>query len=80
LSAPHYLAVRDQIARWVGTLGVGAKLPSERELQAVSGAARGTIREALFQLEAEGVIYRRDRSGCLCFGTGPHPLNRDLVC
>ncbi len=63
MSAPHYLAVRDQIARWVGTLGVGAKLPSERELQAVSGAARGTVREALFQLEAEGVIYRRDRSG-----------------
>jgi DNA-binding GntR family transcriptional regulator len=42
---------------------VGAKLASERELQAASGVARGTVREALFQLEAEGRIYRRDRSG-----------------
>ncbi len=32
-------------------------------MQAETGAARGTIREALFQLEAEGLIYRRDRSG-----------------
>jgi len=63
LSTPHYLAVRDQIAQGLGALGVGVKLPSERELQAVSGAARGTVREALFQLEAEGLIYRRDRSG-----------------
>ncbi|MFV4733682.1 UTRA domain-containing protein, partial [Mycobacterium tuberculosis] len=38
-------------------------LPSERQLQDGAGIARGTIREALFQLEAEGLIYRRDRSG-----------------
>jgi len=63
LSTPHYLSVRDEIARRLGALGIGAKLPSERELQAVSGAARGTVREALFQLETEGLIYRRDRSG-----------------
>jgi DNA-binding GntR family transcriptional regulator len=63
LTTPHYLAVRDEIARGIGGLGVGGKLASERELQAVSGAARGTVREALFQLEAEGLIYRRDRSG-----------------
>jgi DNA-binding GntR family transcriptional regulator len=55
--------VRDEVARGIAALGVGAKLPSERELQALSGAARGTVREALFQLEAEGRIYRRDRSG-----------------
>jgi DNA-binding GntR family transcriptional regulator len=63
VTTPHYLSVRDEIARGLGALGVGGKLPSERELQAASGAARGTVREALFQLEAEGVIYRRDRSG-----------------
>ncbi len=63
MSTPHYLTVRDEVAHRLGALGVGAKLPSERELQAVSGAARGTVREALFQLEAEGLIYRRDRSG-----------------
>jgi DNA-binding GntR family transcriptional regulator len=65
LTSPHYLAVRDQIAQGIaeGALGPGAKLPSERQLQSTSGAARGTVREALFQLEAEGLIYRRDRSG-----------------
>jgi DNA-binding GntR family transcriptional regulator len=55
--------MRDRIARGIAPLGVGAKLPGERELQTLFGAARGTVREALFQLEAEGLIYRRDRSG-----------------
>lgn len=62
---PQYLALRDQIARGIeiGRLPPGTRLSSERQLQTESGAARGTIREALFQLEAEGLIYRRDRSG-----------------
>lgn len=62
---PHYLALRDQIASAIamGKLAAGARLPSERQLQTDTGTARGTIREALFQLEAEGLIYRRDRSG-----------------
>jgi DNA-binding GntR family transcriptional regulator len=55
--------MRDRIARGIAALGVGAKLPAERGLQTMFGAARGTVREALFQLEGEGVIYRRDRSG-----------------
>lgn len=61
----HYLDMRDDIAARiaVGDLKPGDKLPSERRLQAELGVARGTIREGLFQLEAEGVIYRRDRSG-----------------
>ena len=62
---PQYLALRDQIAVGIemGKLAPGSRLPSERQFQGNSGAARGTIREALFQLEAEGLIYRRDRSG-----------------
>ncbi|HEY4125175.1 MAG TPA: UTRA domain-containing protein [Rhizomicrobium sp.] len=61
----HYLSVRDVIAARiaVGDLPKDGKLPSERQLQEGTGIARGTIREALFQLEAEGLIYRRDRSG-----------------
>jgi DNA-binding GntR family transcriptional regulator len=55
--------MRDRIARGIAALGVSAKLPGERELQTLFGAARGTVREALFQLEGEGLIYRRDRSG-----------------
>jgi DNA-binding GntR family transcriptional regulator len=62
---PHYLSIRDHIVRQIdaGALPPGTKLPSERQLQLGAGIARGTIREALFQLEAEGQIYRRDRSG-----------------
>jgi DNA-binding GntR family transcriptional regulator len=61
----HYLSLRDHIARRIeaGEIPCGAKLPSERQLQTGSGIARGTIREALARLEAEGLIYRRDRSG-----------------
>ncbi len=62
---PQYLALRDQIALNIemSNLPVGARLPSERQLQTEPGMARGTIREALFQLEAERLIYRRERSG-----------------
>lgn len=62
---PQYLALRNRIADGIarGRLAPGVRLPSERQLQLNTGAARGTIREALAQLEAEGLVYRRDRSG-----------------
>jgi DNA-binding GntR family transcriptional regulator len=61
----QYLGVRDDIAARIagGEFKPGERLPSERQLQVGGGVARGTVREALFQLEAEGVIYRKDRSG-----------------
>ena len=61
----HYLALRDSLAQRILDREIvgGTKLASERLLQAEFGVARGTVREALFQLEAEGLIYRRDRSG-----------------
>lgn len=73
---PQYLAVRDQIANAIeiGNLTPGTRLPSERRLQTDTGTARGTIREALFQLEAEGLIYRRDRSG---WYISPPPVTYD---
>lgn len=73
---PQYLALRDQIATNIqmGRLAPGTKLPSERRMQSDTGTARGTIREALFQLEAEGMIYRRDRSG---WYVSPPPVTYD---
>lgn len=73
---PQYLALRDRIAEGIetGKMAPGGRLPSERQLQMDSGAARGTIREALFQLEAEGLIYRRDRSG---WYVSPPPVTYD---
>lgn len=61
----HYLDVRDVIAKRIesGELEKGAHLPSERQMEAATLAARGTVRAALFQLEAEGLIYRKNRSG-----------------
>jgi DNA-binding GntR family transcriptional regulator len=61
----HYLELRDTIAARIaaGELRPGDRLPSERALQASIRIARGTIREGLAQLEAEGLIYRKDRSG-----------------
>jgi len=62
---PQYLVLRDRIARVIemGRLKPETRLPSERQFQSDTGIARGTIREALAQLESEGLIYRRDRSG-----------------
>lgn len=73
---PQYLALRDRIASAIdmGKLPPGTRLPSERQLQIDAGTARGTIREALFQLEAEGLIYRRDRSG---WYISPPPVTYD---
>jgi len=61
----QYIGVRDDIAARIASseFKPGERLPSERKMQIGGGVARGTIREALFQLEAEGVIYRKDRSG-----------------
>ena len=71
-----YLDVRDAIAQRIGQadLAHGARLPSERQLQTATGAARGTVRAALFQLEAEGLIYRKNRSG---WYVSPPPIAYD---
>ena len=74
--ARTYLDVRDAVARRIGTsdLARGARLPSERQMQTATGAARGTVRAALFQLEAEGLIYRKTRSG---WYVSPSPIAYD---
>lgn len=74
--AHNYLEVRNHIAARIdaGDVPQGARLPSERQLQGGIGAARGTVRAALFQLEAEGVIYRKDRSG---WYVAPKPIVYD---
>lgn len=42
-----------------GTLPPGAKLPTERELAAGSGLSRGSVREAIRVLNAEGLVEAR---------------------
>jgi GntR family transcriptional regulator len=55
---PAYLQIADQLRQAIvgGQLGPGAKLPSERALMGTYGAARGTVRQAIATLRAEGLI------------------------
>ena len=46
-----------------GELAPGARLPTEDELMRTYGVARGTVRRALEQLEAEGLIQTTQGSG-----------------
>jgi len=50
--------IADEIRRWIvrGQLTPGDKLPNEREMIGQLGSSRGTVREALKILEAQGLI------------------------
>jgi DNA-binding GntR family transcriptional regulator len=60
---PHYLRIRDQLAQDIANASLSQRLPAERELAERFGCTRVTLREALQQLETEGVLYRENRRG-----------------
>jgi biotin operon repressor len=62
---PHYQRIREQIANDIatGTPRADEKFPSEREMIERFGCTRVTLRQALQQLEAEGLVYRENRRG-----------------
>lgn len=55
---PLYARLRDQLRAEIvsGTLCVGDKLPSEHELVRIHGVSRITVRQALSELQHEGLI------------------------
>ena len=57
--------LRDVLAQLIEkrTLRPGSQLASERELSEAHGMTRVTVREALQQLETEGLVYRMNRRG-----------------
>jgi len=57
----HHL--RAHLRELVAELGVGARIPSERDLAAEWGVARMTIRRAVDSLISEGLLERRHGSG-----------------
>ena len=55
-----YQSLREQIERGCSR---ARKLPSERQLSELFSTTRITLREALGQLEDQGLIYREERRG-----------------
>jgi len=76
LNIPYYIRLRDALASDIskGLLGPHEKLPSERELKESYDINRVTVRQALMQLESEGLIYRLIRRG---WYVSPHRLLYD---
>ncbi|WP_028302570.1 UTRA domain-containing protein [Oceanospirillum beijerinckii] len=62
---PVYLRVRDELADKIvsGIWQANEKLPAERQLSEQFSITRVTARQALVQLEAEGLIFRSNRRG-----------------
>ncbi|CAM3158572.1 MFS transporter [Pseudomonas floridensis] len=67
-------ALQEQIEH--GLLPPGGKLPAERKLSEVFNTTRITLREALVQLEAQGLVYREERRGWFI---SPPRLAYDLI-
>ena len=62
---PKFVAVSEMLIREIaaGHLADGARLPPEREMAADLGIAVGTLRKALAELEAKGLLERVQGSG-----------------
>ena len=61
-----------------GTYVPGEKLPSEKELSVQLGISRSTLREALLNLEQEGVVLRRHGVGTFVAPGYEHRLESGL--
>jgi GntR family transcriptional repressor for pyruvate dehydrogenase complex len=61
-----------------GSLVVGGRLPSEREIASILGASRTAVREALIVLDTLGFIEARGREGLYLRRLSEADLNRSL--
>jgi len=63
--APRYQVINRDLSGQIGSgsLGPGDRLPSESELAQHYGVSRMTVRQAVGQLEAEGLVVRRHGTG-----------------
>ena len=62
---PPYEQIRAQVSTFVaaGSLVPGSRLPSVRQLAADLGLAAGTVARAYRELEADGIVETRRRTG-----------------
>jgi len=58
-----YQQIKQYITKLIDDKQQGVKLPSERQLLEKFNSSRITVREALFRMETEGLIYRQNRKG-----------------
>ena len=70
---PRYAALTDELRQRItgGEFALGEKLPPEVELAAGYAVSRVTLRRALAELEAEGLLQRRRRVGTVVVSTRP---------
>lgn len=73
-AAPLYEVVKRHISEAIllGEWAPGMVLPSEVALAQMFGVAVGTVRRALMDLTAEGLLTRRRRTGTVVTGRSPH--------
>ncbi|HEX5534108.1 MAG TPA: GntR family transcriptional regulator [Actinomycetales bacterium] len=64
-SVPKYLTVEADIRAKVtsGELGPGARLPNEQDMAKSYGVSRSVVRQALLELEADGLVSRQRAKG-----------------
>lgn len=62
---PKYVVLYEKIKNYIenGKYGENEKLPSIRELATVEGVSKNTVIQAIFELEAEGYIRAKRKSG-----------------
>lgn len=72
-SGPYYKRLAGILTEEIraGRWGIGASMPTEKELCDTYGVSRHTIRESLRQLETRGLIARRQGSGSTVVATTP---------
>jgi DNA-binding FadR family transcriptional regulator len=66
LTSPQlYELIAERLLGWIreGTLSVGDRLPSERELAIRLGVSRSSVREAIGALQVEGVVHTKPGAG-----------------
>lgn len=65
MKAQKYAAIADDLRGRIlsGDLPAGAALPSNEDLAAQHGVARGTVRRAIEDLQREGLVYGRTTAG-----------------
>lgn len=63
----RYQVIAEELIQQIGSgaLAIGALLPTEAELMAVYGTSRNTVRMAMQQLQARGLISRRRNRGTM---------------